>query len=220
MPPDASTSSAGLANHISTTLTPVAGKRRGRPRKSSLNGARDDTPMSSNEEGGDGTATPLDGPPDSDGYESPHEADAVPTFERHEPMGPLGPASFTQHPPHHGRSPMSFQIPPVSNTTQDPSESSKDVIERLREEVGTLRRQSAEAVSVSLRLSEQLAQAQREIERARHEVRDLEDALEEEQTRRAEAERAAQRRMAMGPLENQVIVVPGLRSPQRSRGPV
>src|SRR5690606_5305307 len=107
----------------------------------------------------------------------------------------------------------------------DSSEPPHIVIERLREEVGTLRRQSAEAVSVSLRLSEQLAQAQREIERSRLEIRDLEDSLQDEQRRRVEAEARSMpmRRDPAQMIASQTVVVPNMPprgAPERPRGPV
>jgi TolA-binding protein len=179
-------------------------------------------------EDGDGVMTPLDGPPGSDDeYDSRDEEpqSAVSPFDRRDSMGaPLGPPSFT----HHTRSSQSLPLPSIHNPDLEITQAT---IERLREEVGTLRRQSAEAVSVSLRLSEQLAQAQREVERARNEIRDLEDALEDEQQRRADAEnlvnleRARNRPIPLHPDEMQQMVqdVPPPqppRSPQQARGPM
>lgn len=179
-------------------------------------------------EDGDGIMTPLDGPPESDdGYDSREEepTSAISPFDRRDPMGgPLGPPSFS----HHTRSSMSLPLPSIHNPDLEVTQAT---IERLREEVGTLRRQSAEAVSVSLRLSEQLAQAQREIERSRNEIRDLEEALEDEQQRRADAEnlvnleRARNRPIALRPDEMpQMVQIPAApqppHSPQQARGPI
>ncbi|KAF8910157.1 hypothetical protein CPB84DRAFT_1623611, partial [Gymnopilus junonius] len=64
-----------------------------------------------------------------------------------------------------------------------------DIIEHMRQEIATLRRTSAEAVSTSIRLSEQLANANLEVSRSREAVRDLEDMLQREASARKEAER-------------------------------
>ncbi|KAF6766695.1 hypothetical protein DFP72DRAFT_867313 [Ephemerocybe angulata] len=216
MAPLPGTSSAAI-NHALNNLAPPVGRRRGRPRKASgtSTAPRDETPISSH--GGDdadGVITPLDGPPESDDeYDSRDEDPAISPFDHHGSGAPYIPPSYT----HNSRPSMAFQLPPMNNSnTDDPSQS---VIERLREEVGILRRQSAEAVSVSLRLSEQLAQAQREIERSRNEIRDLEDALEDEQGRRLELER--RRGVHVIPPPPQPIVPPSaVRSPERNRGPI
>ena len=78
-------------------------------------------------------------------------------------------------------------LPPFSAL----NESSTNVIDRMQFEIATLRRQSAEAVSVSLRLSEQLAQAQAEASRTRAALRTAEVMLEEEARKRRDAERLA-----------------------------
>ncbi|KAH6917022.1 hypothetical protein BKA70DRAFT_1251152 [Coprinopsis sp. MPI-PUGE-AT-0042] len=82
-----------------------------------------------------------------------------------------------------------FQLPPIASL--DSSQSHPSLVERLQAEIDHLRRQSAEAVSVSLRLSEKLAQAEAEVSRSRSAVQDLEDMLEDETVRRKEAERQA-----------------------------
>jgi hypothetical protein len=84
---------------------------------------------------------------------------------------------------------------------------SESLIERMQMEIGSLRRQSAEAVSVSLRLSEQLAQAQADASRTRSLLRETETLLEHERRRRREAERTmddelARRRNAEDALRN------------------
>jgi hypothetical protein len=58
------------------------------------------------------------------------------------------------------------------------------VIERLQMEIAGLRKQSAEAVSISLRLSDQLAEAQAEASRTRSQLRDAEGMLENEARKR------------------------------------
>ena len=87
----------------------------------------------------------------------------------------------------------------------------------MREEMATLRRTSAEAVSTSIRLSEQLANANLEVSRSREAVRDLEDMLQTEITKRSEAERLkdieAERRRAAEQALNGMVS----RSPNRPR---
>ncbi len=74
----------------------------------------------------------------------------------------------------------------------DPSDDAKNnLIERLQIEVAGLRRQSAEAVSLSIRLTDQLAQAQGAESRAKASLRTVEFLLEEESRKRREAERDA-----------------------------
>lgn len=81
---------------------------------------------------------------------------------------------------------QSYALPPFASLDKN----SESLIERMQMEIGSLRRQSAEAVSVSLRLSEQLAQAQADASRTRSLLRETEALLEHERRRRREAERA------------------------------
>jgi septal ring factor EnvC (AmiA/AmiB activator) len=76
----------------------------------------------------------------------------------------------------------SFQLPPFSILEQTR-------LKQMREEIASLRRTSAEAVSTSIRLSEQLANANLEVSRSREAVRYLEYMLQSETTKRTEAER-------------------------------
>ena len=65
------------------------------------------------------------------------------------------------------------------------------VIERLQREVLALRQQSADAVSVSVKMSDQLAEAHAEASRVRAALRNMENKYEESERRRKEAERIA-----------------------------
>lgn len=65
------------------------------------------------------------------------------------------------------------------------------VIDRMQIEMAGLRRQAADAISVSLRISDQLAEAQAEAARAKAALRATEGLLEEEGRKRREAERIA-----------------------------
>jgi hypothetical protein len=67
----------------------------------------------------------------------------------------------------------------------------RTVIERLQREVLALRQQSADAVSVSVKMSDQLAEAHAEASRARAALRNMENKYEESERRRKEAERIA-----------------------------
>ena len=108
------------------------------------------------------------------------------------------------------RSSGCFQLPPFSSLEQTR-------IKQMREEIATLRRTSAEAVSTSIRLSEQLANANLEVSRSREAVRDLEDMLQSEITKRSEAERLkdieVERRRAAEQALNGIVS----RSPNRPR---
>ena len=73
----------------------------------------------------------------------------------------------------------------------DRNESSNNLIDRLKIEMAGLRRQSADAVSLSLRMSDQLAEAQADASRARAALRTAESMLEDEGRKRREAEQAA-----------------------------
>lgn len=65
------------------------------------------------------------------------------------------------------------------------------VVDRMQIEMAGLRRQAADAISVSLRISDQLAEAQAEAARAKAALRATESLLEEEGRKRREAERIA-----------------------------
>jgi hypothetical protein len=89
-----------------------------------------------------------------------------------------------------------------------------DVIQHMRQEIACLRRTSAEAVSTSIRLSEQLANAHFEVARCREATRELEEMLQDEAVKRRDAERlkeveAERRRAAEQALSNMAIHSPG-----------
>lgn len=64
----------------------------------------------------------------------------------------------------------------------------RGVIDRLQREVQNLRQQSADAVSVSVKMSDQLAEAHAEASRVRAALRSMENKYEESERRRKEAE--------------------------------
>lgn len=71
------------------------------------------------------------------------------------------------------------------------------MIERLRNEVEGLRQQSADAVSTSVKMADQLAEAHAEATRVRAALRALETKYDEAEKRRKEAERAADQQSRM-----------------------
>jgi hypothetical protein len=92
----------------------------------------------------------------------------------------------------------------------DPRDNSdhRSVIERLRREVQALRQQSTDAVSVSVKMSDQLAEAHAEASRVRAALRSMENKYEESERRRKEAEHIADqqqqrlRHLAEAPLQD------------------
>ena len=64
-------------------------------------------------------------------------------------------------------------------------------LERMQKEIDALKRQSSDAMQASLRMSEQLADAQQEASRSRATLKVVEQRLEDETRRRVEAEMAA-----------------------------
>lgn len=94
----------------------------------------------------------------------------------------VGLSSFTS-----SNSIQPFSLPPFSSLRE-----SSDNVDCTQNQIETLRRQSAEAVSLSLKLSEQLAHAQAEASRMRATLRTVESILEGEGRKRREAERAAE----------------------------
>ncbi|KAG6330865.1 hypothetical protein ID866_8227 [Astraeus odoratus] len=68
----------------------------------------------------------------------------------------------------------------------------ESLIDRLQIENAGLRRQSADAISVSMRISDQLSEAHAEVARTKAALRVAESMLEEEGKKRREAERMAQ----------------------------
>lgn len=95
----------------------------------------------------------------------------------------VGLSAFTPN-----RPTQTFSLPPFSSLQEGPD----NIVDRMQAEIASLRRQSAEAVSLSLRLSEQLVNAQAEASRTRSTLRNVESMLEGESKRRREAERNAE----------------------------
>lgn len=170
-------------------------KRRGRPRKSSPSPPETEVPSDEDEDDNEeDMKSTQDDTSEDESYESEEEVTAT----RHDRRSNTA-ASSSYIP----STVSSYALPPFSTLDKN----SESLIERMQMEIGSLRRQSAEAVSVSLRLSEQLAQAQAEASRTRSLLRETETLLEHERRRRREAERAldeesARRRSAEDALRN------------------
>lgn len=171
-------------------------KRRGRPRKSSPSPPETELPSEDEEEDNeeDMKSNQDETSGDEDSYESEEEMTVARQDRRSNPVPSGSHMPSTMH---------SYALPPFSTLDKN----SESLIERMQMEIGSLRRQSAEAVSVSLRLSEQLAQAQADASRTRSLLRETEALLEHERRRRREVERAiddelARRRNAEDALRN------------------
>lgn len=93
----------------------------------------------------------------------------------------------------------------------------EDFIEHMRQELATLRRTSAEAVSTSIRLSEQLANANVEVARFREVAYDLQDKLQDEGAKRKDAERQRDIEVDRRRAAEQVLTNMAIRSPARMR---
>ncbi|KAJ7492356.1 hypothetical protein FB451DRAFT_529692 [Mycena latifolia] len=108
------------------------------------------------------------------------------------PDPPLPPLTFNPHMsptgnPHLSPIGMSPKSPHISS---DPPKTD-DIIERLQMEMATLRRQSAEAVTLSMRLTDQLTRAQSDTSKAQSALEALEIKLRDETNKRRQAEREA-----------------------------
>ncbi|KAF9015673.1 hypothetical protein BDQ17DRAFT_1295653 [Cyathus striatus] len=157
-------------------------KKRGRPPKSSLIPDLKEPSPSSHEEDCEDMKFRLklvDGYNVSeDDYES--EEDLVRPYDRRNSLTGLTPYVASQPP-------QPFTLPPFSSIDTGP----EDAFERMQLEISNLRKQSAEVVSNSLRLSEQLAHAKADASRTRLALKSAEEMLEHETQRRRDAERLA-----------------------------
>jgi CCR4-NOT transcriptional regulation complex NOT5 subunit len=89
------------------------------------------------------------------------------------------------------------RVPSSQSPLAPQGDSNSKTIERLESESAELRRQASDAVQLSIRLSDQLAQAHAEASRAKSALRSAETLLEEESTRRVEAEKIADDEMKL-----------------------
>lgn len=164
-------------------LDGASSKKRGRPRKdnestitmtSNHDAAHEDYEMSHFDEDRDGGHHPSD----EDGFESEEEVVLHP-FERRTSLVGLSP---------YPRSSSS-----TSNVPRHPGyeEDSHSIIEKMQIEMAGLKRQSSDAVSLSIRLTDQLSQAQAESSRAKSALRSAEAMLGEETRKRRDAEQMA-----------------------------
>lgn len=107
----------------------------------------------------------------------------------------ISPHPPTQHvpSPQHIPSPSQHHISSLSPHTSPASISTdtEDIIERLQMEMANLRRQSADAISLSMRLSDQLSHAEAEKAEAQSALEATEMKLRDEIKKRKQAEREA-----------------------------
>ena len=118
----------------------------------------------------------------------------VPSHNHNSPPRPARQQSQQPQPHHrHIRRPSSSSNGMSGYVDYDIRDTSdhRSVIERLQREVQSLRQQSADAVSVSVKMSDQLAEAHAEASRVRAAFRSMENKYEESERRRKEAERIA-----------------------------
>ncbi|KAF9225552.1 hypothetical protein BS17DRAFT_778758 [Gyrodon lividus] len=80
------------------------------------------------------------------------------------------------------------------------------LLDRMQIEMAGLRRQSTDAISVSLRISDQLAEAQAESARTKATLRAAESMLEEEGRKRREAERIANEEIRLRRIAEETIL--------------
>ena len=107
------------------------------------------------------------------------------------PPRPTGQQTQSQH--HHIRRPSASSNGTSGYTDFDVRDNSdyRSVVEKLQREIQDLRQQSADAVSVSVKMSDQLAEAHAEASRVRAALRNMENKYEESERRRRDAERIA-----------------------------
>ncbi|KAG6842455.1 hypothetical protein C0991_007585 [Blastosporella zonata] len=107
------------------------------------------------------------------------EEEIIHPMDRRDTLAAIGLSAYRP-----SRPTQPFSLPPFSTLRNSDS-----ILDSLHAEIATLRRQSADAVSLSLRLSEQLVQAQTETSRTRATLQAVEELLEQESERRRELER-------------------------------
>lgn len=178
-----------------TPATQDDAKKRGRPRRDDPTPTRDDArpdppltrelpldmdPMELIQFDGDPSGE-LGRATDEEEYES-EEATAMMhhPFERRNSLSRMQLSSYVPT--------YSSAILPRSSYQQ---EEATNIIERLELEIETLRRQAADAISVSVRLADQLSTAQAESSRLREQLKRTETMLNEESRRTKQAEQTA-----------------------------
>ncbi|KAJ7246250.1 hypothetical protein B0H12DRAFT_1053838 [Mycena haematopus] len=122
---------------------------------------------------------------------SPHHASPLQT------ASPYPVASPHRTSPRQDTTPRLIASPPQSSFHSSrpfspDSAHAEDMIERLQMEMANLRRQSADAISMSMQLSDQLARAQAAVSETQSALESLEMKLREETNKRMQAERTAE----------------------------
>ncbi|KAJ7361469.1 hypothetical protein DFH08DRAFT_911195 [Mycena albidolilacea] len=116
--------------------------------------------------------------------------------------------------PHHA-SPLQLVVSP--HHTSPHQNAPPHIVERLQMEMANLRRQSADAISISMRLSDQLARAQAEVSDTQAALESLESKLREETNKRMQAERTAEDAVRLRRAAEEALK--SMRFPELSRLP-
>jgi len=171
--------SSTAPNTTSEASTSASASRRGRPRKEvSLPPVKCEDEMG--EDGQDELMAcdeEAQTPHDEEMYDESDE-DLLHPFDRRSSL-----IGLTNYP--------SVNVTSSRSPLHPPGESSSSTIERLELETADLRRQASDAVQLSIRLSDQLAQAHAEASRVKSALRSAEVLLEKESAKRVEAEKIA-----------------------------
>ncbi|KAG6837320.1 hypothetical protein H0H93_011415 [Arthromyces matolae] len=113
-----------------------------------------------------------------DEYES--EEEIVHPLDRRSSLAASGLGTYQP-----SRTPQTFSLPPLSSF-----QSHDSIIDALHADLSAMRRQSSDAISLSLRLSDQVLQAQAETSRMRDALQTAQQLLDEETKKRVELEQA------------------------------
>ncbi|KAG5720539.1 Forkhead box protein J3 [Termitomyces sp. T112] len=199
----------GRQNKEGRNGSPLPPKKRGRPRKSALDNEQFYSLLGEDEESKhvlDGVSIPssnsnllnMDGwsqkskdlgdkqeieNSQDNAYISEEECESEEEFinpmDRRNSLAALGLSAYQP-----SRAPQTLSLPPFSTL-----QSSDNIMDSLQAEISALRRQSTDAISLSLRLSDQVLQAQAEASRTHDTLRTVQQRLDEETRRRSELQR-------------------------------
>ncbi|KAF9270700.1 hypothetical protein L218DRAFT_889372 [Marasmius fiardii PR-910] len=165
-------------------------KRRGRPRKDS-----EPPPLTGSSSGATNSDILMHGRSEDELIESDEERNAnqiMHPFERRSSLVGLTPYPTGGGGGGAGAGAGGGGGPGTGSESSSPTFDSGNAyatIEKLQNEIASLRQQANDAVQLSIRLSDQLAQAHAEASRAKTNLRNVETLLEEEASKRMDAER-------------------------------
>ncbi|KNZ80638.1 Forkhead box protein J3 [Termitomyces sp. J132] len=166
----------GRQNKEGRNGSPLPPKKRGRPRKSALDNEQFYSLLDL------GDKQEIENSQDN-AYISEEECESEEEFinpmDRRNSLAALGLSAYQP-----SRAPQTLSLPPFSTL-----QSSDNIMDSLQAEISALRRQSTDAISLSLRLSDQVLQAQAEASRTHDTLRTVQQRLDEETRRRSELQR-------------------------------